>query len=60
MQCGARGEHRDSLLPNTQMLEKKIYGQPEVKKINHVILSLRCLKKKRPLYTRIIFSSMSS
>ena len=33
MQCGARGEHRDSLLPNTQMLEKKIYGQPEVKKL---------------------------
>ena len=33
MQRGARREHRDSLLPNTQILEKKFCGQPEVRKI---------------------------
>jgi hypothetical protein len=33
VQCGAPGEHRNSLLPNTQMLEKKISAKPEVRKI---------------------------
>uniref|UniRef100_A0A2N9HCG1 Integrase catalytic domain-containing protein n=1 Tax=Fagus sylvatica TaxID=28930 RepID=A0A2N9HCG1_FAGSY len=30
LQCGAPGEHRHSLLPNTQMLETKFYGEAEL------------------------------
>jgi hypothetical protein len=38
VQCGARGEHRESVLPNTKILEKKFYGEPEVwKMIMHFI-----------------------
>ena len=31
MQRGACGKHRDTLLPNAQMLEEKLHGKAEVR-----------------------------
>ncbi|XVE81901.1 hypothetical protein DITRI_Ditri15bG0103300 [Diplodiscus trichospermus] len=44
-QCGARGKHRTSLLPNIQMLKKEFIGEAEHSIVLREILALGCSEK---------------